>query len=80
MNTTLRERTFPYHMSCVSDGSVAGTHFYDDDTGEVLVPAGITVQQEGLTVVRVRFPPNYGIGSLVMGPGDTLTINAVADA
>ena len=80
MNTTIESRTFPNHMRGVSDGSVAGTHFYNDDNGEELVPDGVTVQQEGLSSVRVRFPQRYGIGSLVMGPGDTLSVNAAPDA
>ena len=79
MNTAINTPTFPHHMSGVSDGSKSGTHFYNDDNGDELLLAGVTVQQEGLAVVRVRFAAHYGIGSLVMGPDDTLTVNAVAD-
>jgi hypothetical protein len=75
MNFTVHERTFPNHLRGVSDGSVAGTHFYNGDTGKESVPAEVTVQQEGLSVVRIRFAQHFGIGSLVMGPGDTLTVN-----
>ncbi len=77
VNTTIDEGNFPHPMSAVSDGSVAGTHFYNDDTGEEMAPSGVSIQQEGLSVVRVRFAPHYGIGSFVMGPDDTLTVTAV---
>ena len=80
MHITVHERTFPNHMRAVTDGSVAGTHFFNDDTGNEMVPTDVTVQQEGLSVVRIRFAPHLGIGSLVMGQGDTLTITAVPDA
>ncbi len=75
MNITIHERRFPDRLTGVSDGSVAGTHFYNDENGEELAPDDVIVQQEGLSVVRVRFAPHYGIGSLVMGPDDTLTVN-----
>jgi hypothetical protein len=75
MNITIHERKFPNHMRGVTDGSVVGTHFYNGDTGKELVPADVTVQQEGLSVVRIRFAQHLGIGSLVLGPDDMLTVN-----
>lgn len=72
---TIDAPAYPHHLSAVSDGSVAGTRFFDDDSGEVLVPADVTVQQEGVSSVRVRFAPLLRIGSFVMGPGDTLVVN-----
>ncbi len=75
MNTTINERRFPHQMRGTSDGSVAGTNFYDGATKEALVPAGVTLQQEGLFVVRIRFAAHYAIGSLVMEPDDTLSVN-----
>lgn len=74
MNTTIVEDKFPTRMRGTSDGSVAGTRFYND-TGDALVPVGVTVQQEGMSIVRIRFAARYAIESLVMGPDDTLTIN-----
>lgn len=65
-------------MRATSDGSVPGTHFYDD-AGEVVQPAGITLQQEGMSAVRLRFAAHYAIESLVMGPDDTLTVNMEHD-
>lgn len=75
MQTTINELKFPSSMRAVSDGSVAGTRFYNDQNGEELTPVGVTVQQEGMSEVRVRFDQAYGIGSFVMGPDDTLTVN-----
>ena len=80
MNITVHEKKFPNHMRAATDGSVAGTHFFNDDTGKEMVPTDVTVQQEGLSVVRIRFARHFGIGSVVMGQGDTLTVNAVHDA
>lgn len=77
MKTTINERRFPNNMNGVCDGSVAGTHFYNNDTGEELVLAGITVQQEGMSEVRVRFAAQYGIASFVMRKGDTLSVNEI---
>jgi hypothetical protein len=80
MNTTIQESTSSSPLRGGSDGTVRGTHLYNDDTGNELVPAEVTVQQEGLSIVRIRFAQHLGIGSLVMGPGDTLTVNAACDA
>ncbi len=80
MKTEIHERTFPNPMSCVTDGSVAGTRFYNDDTGAEMVPTDVTVQQEGMSEVRIRFAARYGIDSFVMGPDDTLTVNAAPAA
>ncbi|HZG65526.1 MAG TPA: hypothetical protein VEZ12_02225, partial [Herpetosiphonaceae bacterium] len=74
MHTTIQEPRFPTQMRGVSDGSVAGTHF-STTTGEALVLAGITVQQEGLSIVRIRFAAHYAIGSVVLGADDTLSVN-----
>lgn len=79
MNTTIHEGNFPAHLSGVSDGSVAGTHFYNGATGEEIVLAGVTMQQEGLSTVRVRFAPHYRIVSFVMGPDEMVTLNALSD-
>ncbi len=79
MNTTIHEQTFPNQLRCATDGSVAGTTFYDDTTKDQMAPAGVTVQQEGLSIVRVRFAAHYAIGSFVMGPGDTRTVNMEHD-
>ena len=75
MNTTIHEPRFPNQIRGISDGSVAGTHFYDGATEQALVPIDVTVQQEGLSTVRIRFAAHYAIGSFVMGPGDTKTVN-----
>lgn len=80
MQTTINEVKFPSSIRAVSDGSVAGTHFYDDPGGEELHPAGVTIQQEGMSEVRIRFAPAYGIGSFTMGPDDTLTVNVLGRA
>ncbi len=79
MKTTIRNDTFPNRMTGVSDGSVAGTHFYNDENGQEMVPAEVTVQQEGLSLVRIRFAPRFGIGSFVMERDDTLSVNAIRD-
>lgn len=77
MHTTIHEQKFPDNLRGVSDGSVAGTHFYNSATGEAMVPVGVTVQQEGMSSVRIRFPRHYGIGSFVMAADDTMTLNAL---
>jgi hypothetical protein len=80
MNTTINENRFAGRMRAISDGSVAGTVFFNDETGEKVVPADVTVQQEGLSTVRIRFPSRYGIKSLVLAQGDTLTVNGIKSA
>jgi hypothetical protein len=75
MKTTINEGRFPNTMNGVCDGSVAGTRFYNNDTGEELVLPGITVQQEGMSEVRIRFASHYGIASFVMSKGDTFSVN-----
>jgi hypothetical protein len=77
MQTTINEGTFPSSIRAVSDGSVAGTHFYNEPGGDELLPGGVTVQQEGMSEVRIRFAPAYGIGSFIMGPDETLTVNVL---
>ncbi len=67
-------------MRGVSDGTVAGTHFYNDENGMEFVPAGVTVQQEDLHLVRIRVDTRYGIGTFVMRADDTLTVYAIRDA
>jgi hypothetical protein len=76
MNMTINEVRFEGRMRAISDGSVAGTVFFNEETGEKMIPADITLQQEGLSSVRIRFATRYGIGSFSMGPDDTLMVNA----
>ena len=78
MHTTIHESRFPNQMRGVSDGSVPGTRFYSHDNDEEFIPAGVTVQQENLSTVRIRFAADYGIRSFVMGPDDTITINVLS--
>ena len=75
MNTTINAIAFPNQMRGLSDGTVAGTRFFNDENGEAMEPAGVTVQQEDLNLVRIRFDRCYGIRSVVLGPNDTLTVN-----
>lgn len=79
MNMIIDAANFPYHVRGVCDGTATGTRFYDA-SGEELFLADITVQQEGLSSVRVRFAQKYGIRSLAIGPEDTLIINLGVDA
>ncbi len=76
MNTTTHAIAFPNRIRGLSDGTVAGTRFFNDENGEAIEPAGVTVQQEDLNLVRIRFDRSYGIRSVVLGPNDTLTVNA----
>ncbi len=75
MHTMIKANTFPTSIRGISDGSVAGTCFYDIHSGERLVPAGMSIQQEGMSEVRVRFAAAYGIASFVMCPDDTMLLN-----
>ncbi len=80
MNTKIDALSFPNHMRGLTDGTVAGTRFFNEESGEAFVPAGVTVQQEDTYLVRIRFEPRYGVRSFVMGPDDTLSVNLQADA
>ena len=75
MNTTISEGRYPTPIRGATDGSVAGTRFYNSVTGVELIPSDVTVQQEGMSTVRIRFASHYAIPSFVMGPDDTLTVN-----
>ncbi len=76
MNTTIDAIAFPNQMRGFSDGTVGGTRFFNEENGEAMEPPGVTVQQEDLNLVRIRFDRCYGIRSLVLGPNETLTVNA----
>jgi hypothetical protein len=75
MHTIIPGGTFPEALQGISDGTVAGTHFTSTTTGKAVVPAGVTVQQEGLSVVRIRFARHYGLPSIVMGPDNTVAVH-----
>jgi hypothetical protein len=75
MQTSIEGSAFPYRMRGVSDGTVAGTHFFNDDDGAELPPGWVIVQQEDVSAVRIRFAPAFRIASLVMAADDTLTVN-----